>query len=174
MHHTPWDGRVLSIYATSRGFAFTVFEGPQSLVDWGVKQLKGKQKNPRVLKQIRVLIEQYPPDALVIEDCAVKGSRRSPRIRRLYRSIEALAASEAVEVHCYSRAQLRQCFSEGFGASTKQEIAQAIVTLLPELAHRVPPVRKLWQSEDPRMGIFDAAALVLAFFRFDAEQLTEG
>ena len=168
MHHAQWDGRVLSVYVTTRGIAYAVFEGPQSPIDWGVKGLNGDQKNPKGVKVVRTLIEQFQPDALVIEDCAAKGSRRSVRIRRLYRSIEALAASQVIEVHRYSRAQLRQCFDEGFGARRKQEIAQTIATLLPELAHRIPPVRKLWQSEDPRMGIFDAASLVFAFFRFDA------
>ena len=168
MHHAHWDGRVLAVYAQSKGIAYAVFEGPQSPVDWGVKGLKGDRKNIKGLKVVEALVMQFQPDAIVIEDSAGKGSRRSERIRRLYRSIESLAGSQIIEVHQYSRAQLRQCFDEGFGAWRKQEIAQTIATLLPELAHRIPPVRRLWQSEDPRMGIFDAAALAFAFFRFDA------
>src|SRR3546814_14146837 len=113
---------------------------PYTTLFRSVKGLKGDQRNPTGLKAVRALVEQYQPDALVIEDCAAKGARRSERIRRLYRSIEALAASQVIEVHRYSRAQLRQCFDEGFGAWRKQEIAQTIATLLPDLAHRLPPV----------------------------------
>jgi hypothetical protein len=32
-----------------------------------------------------------------------------------------------------------------------------------ELASRLPPKRKTWKSEDSRMDIFDAGALVVAF-----------
>jgi hypothetical protein len=32
------------------------------------------------------------------------------------------------------------------------------------LGRFLPPPRKLWKSEDARMGIFDAAALALTFF----------
>ena len=34
----------------------------------------------------------------------------------------------------------------------------------PALASRLPPRRKCWQSEDYRMGIFDAAAVGVAYF----------
>jgi len=33
-----------------------------------------------------------------------------------------------------------------------------------ELAPRLPPKRKVWKSEDPRMDIFDAAGLAVAFW----------
>ena len=119
MHHAHWDGRVLAVYAQSKGIAYAVFEGPQSPVDWGVKGLKGDRKNIKGLKVVEALVMQFQPDAIVIEDSAGKGSRRSERIRRLYRSIESLAGSQIIEVHRYSRAQLRQCFDEGFGAGVE-------------------------------------------------------
>src|SRR3546814_13598859 len=109
---------------------------PYTTLFRSVKGLKGDQKNPKGLKAVRALVEQYQPDALVIEDCAAKGARRSERIRRLYRSIEALAASQVIEVHRYSRAQLRQCLDEGCGAWRQQEIAQATANLLPQPAPR--------------------------------------
>lgn len=173
MHTTKWDGRVLSIYATVKGFAFAVFEGPLHPIDWGVTNVKAKQKNPKGLKLVRDLIEVYQPNALVFEDSRAKGSRRSERIHRFYQSVNTLARREVIEAYRYSRAQTRQCFQDGFGASTKPEIAQTIATLLPELGHRIPPVRRLWKSEDERMGIFDASALVFAFFRFDADKASE-
>ena len=48
--------------------------------------------------------------------------------------------------------------------TTKREIAEAIVREFPELEPRLPPVRKIWMSEDVRMSIFDAAALAITFF----------
>lgn len=140
----------------------------------GVRSVREGEKNPKSLAFVEELVERFRPDTLVIEDAAAKGSRRAERICRLYRQVETLAASQAIEVHGYSRVQVRRCFDERFGAKRKHEIAQTIATLLPELAHRLPPVRKLWQSEDVRMGIFDAASLVYAFFRFGADPEAEG
>ena len=164
-----WDGRILAVHATTKGLGYAVFEGPQSPIDWGVKSIREGEKNAHSLALVQELVSRFCPDVLVLEDAAAKGSHRSERIRRLYRQIEAFAATKAIETHVYSRAQIRRCFDEAFGASRKHEIAQTLAVLLPELAHRIPPVRKLWHTEDARMGIFDAAALVYAFFRYDAE-----
>jgi hypothetical protein len=60
----------------------------------------------------------------------------------------------------FSRADMRACF----GQIAKREIAEAIVREFPELEPRLPPVRKIWMSEDRRMNIFDAAALAMTFF----------
>jgi len=46
----------------------------------------------------------------------------------------------------------------------KYEVASALALQFPDLASRLPPRRKCWQSEDYRMGIFDAAALGVAYF----------
>jgi hypothetical protein len=39
---------------------------------------------------------------------------------------------------------------------------------IPAFERYVPPPRKPWKSEDARMGIFDAAALALTFFKDEA------
>jgi hypothetical protein len=161
-----WDGLVLSIYLTARGFAYAVFEAPLSPIDWGAKTLVGPRKNPRCLERILSLVEQYQPDTLVIQECSEKDSERSARIRRLYRTTEALARSHTIDVHRYSRSQIRQCFAK-LGATTKYEIAHAISKLIPAFAHRLPPVRRTWMSEDPRMSLFDAASLTFTFFCFN-------
>jgi len=46
----------------------------------------------------------------------------------------------------------------------KYEIACAVAERLPELASKLPPKRKIWQSEDYRMSIFDATAVGVAYF----------
>jgi len=48
--------------------------------------------------------------------------------------------------------------------SNKYEVASALAQQFPALASRLPPRRKCWQSEDYRMGIFDAAAVGVAYF----------
>jgi len=154
---------VLSIYPFTRGFAFVLFEGPESPFDWGVKEVKEKHKNTKTLDEIKKLIDQYRPEVLVIEDLTNGESRRTSRIRKLYRMLAHLATTEYVDLQRYKKSQIKECF--GFvGASSKYEIAKAIAIQIPAFAHRIPPFRKPWMSEDPRQNLFDAAALGLTYF----------
>jgi len=169
MNYRTNHNLVLSVYPTSRGYAFVLFEGPQSPYDWGVKEIRKKHKNEQTLASIHALIERYRPDYLIIEDHIEHGSRRSSRIRRLYRMIAHLAETEQIDLFRYSRRAIRACF-EPAGARTKFEIAQAIARQIPAFAHRLPRVRKIWMSEDPRQSLFDAAALGITYYELSATQ----
>ena len=159
------DVRVLAIDPSTRGFGFAVLEGPNRLIDWGVKETKTDKKR-RTLKLIDDLIEQYQPSVIVIEDYQRKGSRRCERVADLINSIEKLAIKNHVKVRRFSRLKIKTTFAEG-GTKNKYEIAIAIVNRFPELAPRLPRFRKPWMSEDYRMSIFDAVGLGLTFFRFE-------
>lgn len=154
---------VLAVYPFSRGFAFVFFEGPDSPFEWGVKEIKEKHKNTKTLEAIKKLVDRYRPEVLVIEDTADRGSRRTSRIRKLYRTLVHFAQAEYVDLHRCSRAEVKECFAS-VGAGTKYEIAKAIATQIPAFAHRIPRFRKPWMSEDPRQSLFDAAALGLTYF----------
>ena len=156
---------VMGIFPRSDGVAFAVFRGPSTPQRWGVKVIRS-DKNKQSLLKTAELVAEFRPDIVVIEDYAGEGSRRAKRIERLIDDISELAHRKKIKVHRYSRAMIRECFSE-FDAFTKYEIAQAIANALPELRPQLPPKRKIWLPEDPRMGIFDAAALVFSFFYFD-------
>jgi Holliday junction resolvasome RuvABC endonuclease subunit len=159
--------RVLAIDPSTRGFGFTVFEGPNLLIDWGVKETK-TNKNAKTLKLVDELIERYQPSVVVVEDYEGKGSRRCDRVGELINDISKLASQKKVRIRSFSRAKVKQTFSES--ASNKYEIALDIAKRFPELAPRLPRFRKPWMSEDYRMSIFDAVALGLAFFQFQKEK----
>jgi hypothetical protein len=151
---------VFAVFPSTRGFGYAVFEGPKSLVDWGVKGVRGRQKNLASLTKVRELLAFYRPDVLVLENYQGRGSRRARRIQTLINLLTAHAAKERIAIASYSRSEVRACF----GLTTKHEMAEAIVREFPELEPRLPPVRKIWMSEDRRMNIFDAAALAITFF----------
>jgi Holliday junction resolvasome RuvABC endonuclease subunit len=166
MNYPPQKGLLaLAIYPSTRGFGFALFEGPSVLIDWGTKETR-IEKNQQCLVKIEALIDFYEPDVVIVEDASRGVSRRSKRIQRLIQDINALAIRKKLKRRSYSRAMIKEFFSE-FGAATKPQIAQTIAGWLPELKPRLPPVRKIWMSEDPRMAIFDAVALVLTFFYFE-------
>ena len=151
---------VCAIYPSTRGFGYAVFEGPKSLVDWGVKAVLSRQKNLASLAKLRELLDFYRPDVLVLEDYQGRGSRRAKRVQTLINVIAAHTAEKRMTAASYSRADVRACFS----LSTKREIAEAIAREFPELEPRLPPIRKISMSEDRRMNIFDAASLAMTFF----------
>ena len=156
------DIRVLAIDPSTRGFGFAVLEGPERLVDWGVKETK-KNKKARSLKLMEDLIDRYQPSVIVVEDYEGKGSRRCQRIQALINDVSKLAEKRKIRVRSFSRAKVKQAFSES-GASNKHEIAVSIANHFPELAPRLPRFRKPWMSEDYRMSIFDAVAMALTYF----------
>jgi Holliday junction resolvasome RuvABC endonuclease subunit len=158
------DIRVLAIDPSTRGFGFAVLEGPNRLIDWGVKETK-TDKNKKTLKLVADLIERYQPSVIVVEDYAGKGSRRCRRIQGLIRDISKLASKRKIRIRGVSRLKVKQAFSDS-GASNKYEIAVAIANRFPELASRLPRFRKPWMSEDYRMSIFDAVGLGLTSFHF--------
>ena len=50
------------------------------------------------------------------------------------------------------------------GAKSKDDIAEMVAKRVPELEMRLPPRRRLWESEHFSMGVFEAAALALTYF----------
>src|ERR1039457_3016073 len=156
----PKHFRILAIAPSTRGFGFAVLEGEVSLVDLGVKTVKG-DKNKHSLAKVEKLIAHYQPEVLVLEDASAKNSRRSPRIRKLSQQIIKTASNHKVSVKLFSRDQVMKTFITD-GQGTKHALAEIIAKRFPEqLGLQLPPKRKPWMSEDSRMGIFDAVALVL-------------
>jgi hypothetical protein len=105
----------------------------------------------------------HMPDVVVLQNMSDRGTRRVPRIQELNRRIAELVHLRGIVVHKYSRAEVLDDFNK-LAATTKQKIAEMIAKQVPSFSLYVPPERKPWMSEDPRMGIFDAAALAWMYF----------
>jgi hypothetical protein len=158
------DVLVLAVYLSARGFAFVIFERPESPVDWGIKEMRRKDKNERCITAIGQIIDRYRPGVLVLQDTSLHGTRRVHRIRRLNLAITKLAETLAVKVITFARRQVMQAFAN-VEVGTKRQLAEAIAIHIPEFERYLPPVRKPWMSEDSRMSLFEAAALARAFFQ---------
>lgn len=162
--------RVLAIDITSRGFGFAVLERQDRLLDWGVKQVKrNKQAGCRSL--MARLIQLYQPEVLIVENCDAQGSKRCQRVKQLVESLCEQAKERELESCRISPNTVRSVFSP-VGADTKYAIARVIAKRIPELAFRLPPVRKPWMSEDYRMSFFDAVAFALTYY-YLVQQMNE-
>ena len=154
---------VLAIYPNARGFAYVLFEGPLAPVDWAVVEVRGKLKNRQCIRRISQLFGTFTPDAVVLQDMGEAPFHRATRIRDLNGSIALLAETQSIPMFAYSRTQVRQRFAH-LGSVSKQAIAEHIAKHIPAFERFLPPIRKIWKSEDARMGLFDAAAVGLTFF----------
>jgi Holliday junction resolvasome RuvABC endonuclease subunit len=157
---------VMALYPTAYGYAFVYFATRARLVDWAYLAVQGsrKQRNAKSIADIGKLFDRYNPDIVVLEDWKVPGSRRSKRIRRLYRSIVHAALTRNIEVKQYSREDIRKTY-ESVGAESRYEIAQATAQEFPALAYRLPKQKKKWESERTIIELFLAAALSLTYYR---------
>ena len=151
--------RSLALAPSARGFGFAVPEGESKLVDWGVKPATG-DKNSHCLAEVEKLILFYCPAVLVLEDAT--SCRRAARIQKLNTQLVELAKQHTIKVKLLTRAKVRGVFFAD-GEGTKQALAELLAERFPEqLKRRLPPKRRLWDSEAHNMGIFDAVALGLA------------
>jgi hypothetical protein len=156
------DQLLLAIYPTTRGFGFVVFEGRNRTIDWGTKEARG-DKNRVALQKAGELMALYRPELLILENTEAAGSRRADRIRNLHRRLIDLATTHKIVVRQFARSEIKAAFAKR-GASTRYEIGQAISREFTDLEPWLPRPKKIWESEDRKLSIFDAAALALTFY----------
>jgi hypothetical protein len=154
---------VMAVFPNARGIAYVVFEGPEAPVDWGMSDPRGDSRKDKAVRYVATLLDRYTPEALVLRDRADIQAGRG-RLYKLLEALEELAEKKGVQNVQFSRRQLRQSF--GFlGSPTRYAIVEAIARHIPLFEPYVPPVRKIWKTEDRRMGLFDAIALALTLYR---------
>src|ERR1700728_4555172 len=153
---------VVAVYPNARGFAYVVFEGPLSPIDWGMSDLPAKWKTRRCLHRLSLLLDRYQPDALLLR--GVSNAHRKGSIAALLAAIKEKARVRGLFTATVSRKQIREAFAY-LGSPTRRAIVEAIAKHVPTFASYVPPIRKIWNGEDRRMGLFDAIAVALAFYK---------
>jgi Holliday junction resolvasome RuvABC endonuclease subunit len=155
--------RILAVAPLSRGLGYAVMEGPNKLVACGNKAIL-REKNTGSLAWVKKFVQFYQPEVLVLPNVNAADTRRAARIITLHRKIVTLAKKYQLKVRLISVTQVR---SQLLGATkgTKQTVAKALAVKFPvELGTRLPPKRRPWMSEDPRMDIFDAVGLAMVFY----------
>ncbi|MBJ7535402.1 hypothetical protein JDN40_14930 [Rhodomicrobium vannielii ATCC 17100] len=159
---------VFAIAPTSRGFGYVLFAARAKPLDWGVKEIRN-EKNRQSLAKIEAMIRTILPAVVVLEDREHRTCRRSLRVRVLLHHIAALAEAQGLTVATYSRRDVRAAF--GKKGKSKDAIAGVIVEEVPALLPWLPRRRRIWESEQHSMAIFEAAAL--AMVHYDARRVAK-
>jgi hypothetical protein len=158
--------RLLALEVRTGRLGFAVFEGPTTLLDWGVRTFEIGRRTlpPSVSERLRVLFAFYSPAEIVL--CAHVYHLKSQKnaYAAILKTTRSESRSHSIKVSVLSARQIRTCFAIR-GQIFKHEIALAIVKQFPELSWKLPQRRKFYQSERAVMVVFDAVANGIAFFQ---------
>jgi len=155
--------RILAIAPLSRGLGYAVMEGPDKLLAAGNKAIL-RNKNVGALAWVEKFIRFYQPGVLVLPDVNAADTHRAQRIKTLHRQLLGWAKQRQLKVKLISVTQQRERLL-GNPKGTKYAMAKMLAEKFPaELGKRLPPKRRPWMSEDPRMDIFDAVGLATTFW----------
>lgn len=154
--------RILAVDPIHKGYGYVVFEPPLDLIASGVARTEG-DKQAGAIAHFEKLLTDFQPNAVVLEDTKAPGARRRHRARSLIETLAKVAGGRGFLVATVSRKEVIESFSSPEERATKYKIAKWLAEAFPILAPKLPLPRKLWESEDERMAIFDALALAVTY-----------
>ena len=174
MDQDLFDMRILAIALRSRRFAYAVFERSDRLLDWGMVfyPLNNTKQRAAASKRIASLLTLFAPSEVVVGKTRLLNTRKSSGVGPILRSFRREASSRLIPMRLMKRIEVKKVFRL-FRAKSKYEIASMLAEVFPELLPRLPAKRRIWESEHPRMAMFDAIALGFAYWqRYDTRDPT--
>jgi len=128
-------------------------EKPGPLLDWGVKRsCRTMTNHPEVLmRRLRSLLKTWMPDTVLTRI----GGQRKTDVRAIFRRIKK-------EVSATSFVPIKGSPDHYLGQG-KYERAVAVASRFPEVNWKLPPKRKLGDSEHYSMSIFEALQVAAAY-----------
>ncbi|HVB35588.1 MAG TPA: hypothetical protein VNJ52_14630 [Patescibacteria group bacterium] len=171
MHQKSPDRRILAIALRSRRFGFAVFEESNRLLDWGMVfyPLNNSAQRVAASKRVASLLTMFTPSVVVLGTARPLNGRSGSGIRPILRSIRREASARLIPIHLMKSAEVREIFRP-LRAISKHQIASGLTEVFPELLWKLPPKRKIWETEHFRMVLFDAVALGFAYWLRNGER----
>jgi hypothetical protein len=148
--------RLLALEIRPRKAGFAILEG-SALLDWGVTSYDPVTP---AIGRIASLLDLHGPSVIV--------TRRRPDLKNdqviagIVESIREEARRRSMGFQTLDADRVRSFFTHR-GRGNKHEVALLIAEWFPELAWRVPPKRRPWQSEPKVVPLFDAVATAVTF-----------
>jgi len=160
-----YEPRVLAVDLRHRRLGYAVFEGRRTLVDWGVRVYPavGEKETKLAQRKVELLIKMHFPSAIAIKSKRWEKAISNMHMKRVVEAVEQAALSYSVQI-CVMPQETITTWFQSLGCTTKDDIASSLARMFPELTLDLPPKRHAWQSEHPRMTVFDAIALGLIYW----------
>lgn len=170
----PETLHILAIEARRSRFGYALFEGPERLLDWGGStvpaELTGKAATEAARKRITSALRRCHPVVAVVRRPRMMRNEKGAPPGPIWRTIVTEATALSIPVFCVSGSDVRDAFRILQGG-TKEQIAELLVGVFPELLTRLPPKRKKWQPEYRGMIVFDAVAVGFAYWHRNGMQV---
>jgi len=165
-----YDPIVLAIDIRHRRLGYAVFQGHRTLLDWGqrVYPAVGEVEHALALRRLSKLLEMVRPNVVVLKRERWDRAQMDTHLANVMTAVEDEARRHSVPICLIDENVVRSTFST-FGCETRRDIAAVAASIFPELLPSVPPKRKPWQAEHPRMSVFDAIALGVAYWHHAPE-----
>ncbi len=159
--------RCLAFDVRPHKFGYVVIEVPTRLVDWGVREFESVDA---LGNQIADLLQLYRPSVLIVRKFQRDTRRDRATTRLAIGRVQGEATRMSIPIAFVAEKELKAVFLR-YGKETKHDVASFLAECFPELAWKLPPKRKPWETEHWRTPIFDAAALALSYLisKVDAE-----
>lgn len=158
-----YDPKIIAIHLRHRRFGYAVYEGHRGLLDWGVRVYPaiGEEEVSMASKRLSLLLRLHSPSVIVLKQERWDLAQTNQHMRVLVEMTRDEAIAHSVQIRLLRDAKVKESFRH-MGCETRSDIAEALARIFPELTSYVPPKRRTWQAEHPRMIVFDAIALGLA------------
>jgi hypothetical protein len=155
--------RILALEIRSQRFAFVALEG-MNVIDFGIRRCRSHSGSVQAvtLKRFVPVVDFCVPTAAVIRKRLGKSSQDPGTMQAITKAIRAQCRRRAIQVYGMSEKKVQSFFAK-YGATTKHATASLLAEWFEELAWKLPPKRKPWQSERPNTLLFDALAVAMAF-----------
>ncbi len=155
------SSRVLAIELRHRRIGFAVLEGPERLLDTGVKSY---QYSGHVVAILRPIVTIFTPSALALRQANHRILEHRESASVTVRLIRTECNRQGVKFNRISTHDVRHAF--GDSGISKEKIAAEVGRIFPELQWQLPPARhkRSWISEGRNMPLFDAVATGLTYF----------
>jgi hypothetical protein len=170
-----YDPVILAIDLRHRRFGYAVFEGHRVLRDSGLRVYRavGEAEAAMASKRLAMLLRSFSPSAIVVKRERWDRAQTNTHIKSLVEVMIQVTSAHSIPIFLVEQDNVRKTF-RNMGCETRDEIATALARIFPELSWRLPPKRRAWQSEHPRMAMFDAIALGLTFWQHQSPELIVG
>lgn len=157
--------RVLALDVRPRSFGYVVFERRDRILDFGIRHYS-RQGFSADQMQLRLaeIIGQWEPDTVVLQNRKIHLF--AAKLRSRIAAIQQEVLARNITLRLLDPASVKDLF-RSLECKNKQAVAMYLAGRYPEIAWKLPAARQLWESEDPRASIFDAAANAFTYFSED-------
>jgi hypothetical protein len=144
----------MSIVIKTRGIAYLVIENDE-LLDWGIKRFRRDKTRNNIIDYLLTIIHFGDIETVLINSQDTEANTESSRFAS---DLEFYLHDKNVSFQKVPSQLIKQAFD----GAARYEIAERLSQELPHIAHLLPKRKRIWESEDAHMLLFDAAAQLRA------------